>query len=74
MRGIERRLSAGRHPLVASVASLFVSRWDKAIGDSAVANRRNRQGVAVSGRTSNVSTPRIASLPKCALAVKHLYD
>jgi transaldolase len=51
MRGIERRLAAGRHPLIASVASLFVSRWDKAIGESVVPNYRNQLGVAISGHT-----------------------
>jgi transaldolase len=33
LRGIERRIAAGLDPRVASVASLFVSRWDKAVGD-----------------------------------------
>ena len=31
MRGIERRIGAGLSPKVGSVASLFVSRWDKAV-------------------------------------------
>ena len=31
LRGIERRLAAGLDPNVASVASLFVSRWDVAV-------------------------------------------
>ena len=31
MRGLERRIAAGRDPRVSSVASLFVSRWDKAV-------------------------------------------
>src|SRR5262249_1420367 len=31
MRGIERRLDAGLNPNVASVASLFISRWDVAV-------------------------------------------
>jgi transaldolase len=36
LRGIERRLEAGFNPLVRSVASLFVSRWDKCgAGESA---------------------------------------
>ena len=34
LRGIERRLAAGLNPRVASVASLFVSRWDKAVSDT----------------------------------------
>jgi transaldolase len=30
LRGVERRIQAGRNPVVGSVASLFVSRWDTA--------------------------------------------
>ena len=33
LRGIERRLAAGLNPHVWSVASLFISRWDKAVLD-----------------------------------------
>jgi len=33
LRGIERRLAAGLDPQVASVASLFVSRWDTTVKD-----------------------------------------
>ena len=51
LRGIERRIAAGRDPRVASVASLFVSRWDKAVGDKAPPELRNRLGIAIGGRT-----------------------
>ena len=51
LRGIERRIAAGRDPRVASVASLFVSRWDKAVGDKAPVELRNRLGIAIAGRT-----------------------
>ena len=34
LRGIERRIPAGLDPRVVSVASLFVSRWDKAVSDT----------------------------------------
>lgn len=51
MRGIERRIEAGRDPVVGSVASLFVSRWDKAIARTAPAGLRNRLGVAMGQRT-----------------------
>ena len=47
MRGIERRLEAGRDPVVASVASVFVSRWDKAIAQSVPEDLRNGLGIAV---------------------------
>ncbi|HWG77744.1 MAG TPA: transaldolase [Steroidobacteraceae bacterium] len=50
LRGIERRLAAGREPRVASVASLFVSRWDVAVKDKVPAQLRNRLGIAVAMR------------------------
>lgn len=51
MRGIERRIAAGRDPRVASVASLFVSRWDVAVKDKVADELRNRLGIAISMRT-----------------------
>ncbi|HEX7059372.1 MAG TPA: transaldolase [Solirubrobacterales bacterium] len=47
MRGVERRIEAGLDPNVASVASLFVSRWDVAVSDEVPDELRNRLGVAV---------------------------
>jgi len=47
LRGIERRIEAGLDPDVASVASLFISRWDVAVADEAPAELRNRLGLAV---------------------------
>jgi transaldolase len=51
MRGIERRVAAKLDPRVSSVASMFVSRWDKAAGDKAPPDLRNRLGLAIAGRT-----------------------
>jgi transaldolase len=51
LRGIERRLEAGLDPRVASVASLFVSRWDRAVDGSVPAELRNRLGIAIAGCT-----------------------
>src|SRR5437660_2954649 len=51
LRGIERRIAARRDPRVASVASLFVSRWDKAVDDKTPPALRNRLGIAIAGRT-----------------------
>jgi transaldolase len=48
MRGLERRVDAGLSPDVRSVASLFVSRWDKATLDKVPAELRDRLGIAVS--------------------------
>jgi transaldolase len=50
MKGIERRIEAGLDPNVASVASLFISRWDVAVSDEAPDELRNRLGVAIGGR------------------------
>jgi len=50
LRGIERRIAAGRDPHVASVASLFVSRWDVAVQDQVPAELRNRLGIAIAQR------------------------
>ncbi len=50
MKGIERRIEAGLDPNVASVASLFISRWDVAVSDEVPDELRNRLGVAIGGR------------------------
>jgi transaldolase len=50
-RALERRLAAGRDPKVASVASLFVSRWDVAVKAQVPAEYRNRLGIAIAKRT-----------------------
>jgi transaldolase len=51
MRGIERRIDAGLKPDVASVASLFISRWDVAVTGKVPAELNNRLGIAVAKRT-----------------------
>jgi transaldolase len=51
LRGIERRIEAGLDPAVASVASLFVSRWDVATAGKSPAELSNRLGIAVAQRT-----------------------
>jgi transaldolase len=50
MRGIERRIAAGLPPVVGSVASLFVSRWDVAVAGKVPEALRNRLGVAIAAR------------------------
>ena len=47
LRGIERRIDAGLNPLVGSVASLFVSRWDAAVAGKIPAALNNRLGIAI---------------------------
>ena len=51
LRGVERRIEAGLNPAVASVASLFVSRWDAAVAESVAPALRNRLGIAIGMRT-----------------------
>ena len=50
LRGVERRIMAGKNPVVGSVASVFVSRWDKAVAGRAPAELRDRLGIAVAKR------------------------
>jgi transaldolase len=50
MRGLERRIAAKLDPRVSSVASLFVSRWDRAVADKVPADLVNRLGIAIAGR------------------------
>jgi transaldolase len=51
MRGLERRIEAGLNPDVPSVASLFISRWDKAVIDQVPDELRDQLGIAVAKRT-----------------------
>jgi transaldolase len=51
MRGLERRLAAGLDLRIGSVASLFVSRWDRAVSEKVPPELRNRLGVAVALQT-----------------------
>src|SRR5260370_6058749 len=50
VRGVERRIEAGLNPAVASVASLFVSRWDAAVSGKVPAELTNRLGIAIAQR------------------------
>jgi len=51
LRGIERRIEAGRDPQVASVASLFISRWDVASNKQLPKELHNQLGIAVGQQT-----------------------
>jgi transaldolase len=50
MRGIERRIEAGLRPDVASVASIFISRWDAAVTGKVPKALNDRLGIAVAKR------------------------
>jgi len=61
LKGIERRVAAGLDPKVNSVASLFVSRWDRAVGDKVPSELRNQLGIAVAGRAYRAHNELLAS-------------
>ncbi len=50
IRGVERRVAAGLDPRVESVASVFISRWDRGTAKSLPAERQNTVGIAMAGR------------------------
>ncbi len=50
MKGIERRIEAGLDPEVASVASIFMSRWDVAVAGEVPDELHNRLGLAIGFR------------------------
>lgn len=58
LRGIERRAAAGLHARVGSVASVFMSRWDKAVSPLVPPTLQNRLGLAV-GRDTYRSYRRL---------------
>ena len=51
LRGIERRIEAGLTPVVASVASVFISRWDVAVMNKVPDSLRDHLGIAIAKRT-----------------------
>jgi transaldolase len=51
LRGIERRIAAGLDPKVRSVASMFISRWDKAVTGKIPKKLQDRLGIAIAKRT-----------------------
>ena len=71
MRGIERRIAAGLDPRVGSIASVFISRWDKAVMDKVAPALRNTLGIAVAKRTyaayrELLDSPQWRTLPQPA--------
>ena len=47
LRGLERRVASGLSPDIRSVASVFVSRWDKAVMEKVPTPLRDKLGIAV---------------------------
>jgi len=50
LKGIERRIAAGLQPVVPSVASVFISRWDVAVQERVSEELRGKLGVSVAAR------------------------
>jgi transaldolase len=61
LRGIERRIDAGLKPVVGSVASMFVSRWDSAVMGKVPETLRDKLGIAVAQRTYKAYRELLAS-------------
>jgi transaldolase len=61
LRGIERRIAAGLRPDVASVASLFISRWDAAVAAEVPEELRNQLGIAIGKRAYKAYVELMAS-------------
>ena len=51
LRGIERRIAEGKSADIASVASVFISRWDVAVSHNAPDSLKNTLGIAIAQRT-----------------------
>jgi transaldolase len=64
LRGIERRIAAGLDPEVASVASVFISRWDAAVAGKVPPALTNTLGIAIGQRTYKAYCDLVAS-PRC---------
>ena len=61
LRGVERRIDAGLNPSIASVASVFISRWDAAVATTVPDALRNRLGIAIAQRTYKAYSDLIGS-------------
>ena len=61
MKGIERRIAAGLDPAVASVASIFMSRWDVAVAAEVPAELKDRLAIAIGGRAYRAYNELLAS-------------
>ncbi|HXX09968.1 MAG TPA: transaldolase [Burkholderiales bacterium] len=61
LRGVERRIAAGLNPNVASVASLFISRWDVAVAGKVPQALVNTLGIAIGQRTYKAYADLMAS-------------
>jgi transaldolase len=61
LRGVERRVEAGLNPVIGSVASVFISRWDVAVAEKVPESLREQLGIAVAQRTYKAYRELLAS-------------
>jgi transaldolase len=77
MRGLERRIAAKLDPRISSVASLFISRWDRAVAGTAPPELRNRLGIAIAAKAYQahcelLESPRWKSLAAAGAAKQRM--
>jgi len=70
MRGVRRRIDARLDPAVHSVASIFISRWDKAVTGREPEGLKDRLGIAVAGQAYREYRELLASPEWLALAAE----
>jgi transaldolase len=63
LRGLERRVAAGKAPDTLGVASLFISRWDATLDAKLPAELRNRVGLAI-GADAYAAYVELCSSPR----------
>ena len=61
LRGIERRIDAELDPVVGSVASVFISRWDAAVMGKVPEGLRDKLGIAIANRTYKAARDLLSS-------------
>jgi transaldolase len=61
LRGVERRIEKGLDPVVGSVASIFISRWDVTVQGKVPETLRGQLGIAVAKRAYKAYVELLAS-------------
>jgi transaldolase len=61
LRGLERRVAMGLAPDIASVASVFISRWDTAVASKVPDTHSNQLGIAIGKHTYKAYLDLMAS-------------
>ena len=77
LRGLERRHEAGLDLDIASVASVFISRWDVKVADKVPADLHNKLGFAVCAQIyakyrALINSPRVQRLQNAGARVQRL--